>query len=555
MLLVVAWTAWTAWHARHELTQARAEIASLDDRDGLSPARVDEVAQRVQQHLASADGDLGQPQWALIATLPVVGDDVGVLRDAVSAGSDLATAAVDRLSIARAALDRLQVRGGGLDLDALARLQDVLARIQPDVRAAADRLDALDTTGVSSRVAEPVESLRTRVDELQGSVDGGRTAVEVLADLLAGRRSYALVFQNSAELRSTGGLPGAWTQLRVDDGRVRVGRQGAGQDVVATAPVAPVDASFAQAFTDGVAQDFRNTNLVPDYPTAASLQRRLLARVARLDVDGVVAIDPVAVSLLMRATGPITVDGRRLDADTVVPFLLSEVYALYPDPDRQDEVFAEVVRVVFEKVTSGGLDPLQLMRQARQAIDQRRLLVWSADERTQRLIAPTPVSGALPRGQAVGVYLSDDTRAKMSYYLDVSTLARTDGCTAAGAQRYDVTLTLRSTAPADAATTLPAYVLGTPYGPKGSQAVQVVLVGPRGGRIDTPTLLGRPLPFRRARMLDRPALILGLPLDPGDALLVDATMTGPAGGRGPTDYAVTPTVRYASTLHTLPPAC
>ena len=45
-----------------------------------------------------------------------------------------------------------------------------------------------------------------------------------------GPRDYLLVFQNNAEIRATGGLPGAWARVHAQDGKLTIVEQGAGGD-------------------------------------------------------------------------------------------------------------------------------------------------------------------------------------------------------------------------------------------------------------------------------------------------------------------------------------
>jgi len=73
-----------------------------------------------------------------------------------------------------------------------------------------------------------------------------------------------------------------------------------------------------------VARYPQDVNLSPDFPTAAALFAKMYTGRTGTAVDGVVAIDPVALSYLLEGTGPVDVgDGVVLTSDTVVPVLLS----------------------------------------------------------------------------------------------------------------------------------------------------------------------------------------------------------------------------------------
>ena len=96
-----------------------------------------------------------------------------------------------------------------------------------------------------------------------------------------------------------------------------------------------------------------------------------------------------------------------------------------------------------------------------QAVEERRLLLWSSVGDEQSLFADSGLAGGLPKSDAdtarFGVYLNDGTGSKLGYYLDVDASVKWDTCTADGKpadNRATLTLNLRNTAPADAATSL-----------------------------------------------------------------------------------------------------
>ncbi len=79
-------------------------------------------------------------------------------------------------------------------------------------------------------------------------------------------------------------------------------------------------------------------------------------------VNGVIAIDPVTLGYLLKATGPVQLaTGDTLTSDNAVKLLLSEAYARYSDPKVQDAFFASAASAVFEKVSSGGFDAKQFV--------------------------------------------------------------------------------------------------------------------------------------------------------------------------------------------------
>ncbi len=154
-------------------------------------------------------------------------------------------------------------------------------------------------------------------------------------------------------------------------------------------------------------------------------------------VNGVIAIDPVTLGYLLKATGPVQLaTGDTLTSDNAVKLLLSEAYAKYSDPKVQDAFFASAASAVFEKVSSGGFDAKQFVAALTRSAGEGRLRLWSADTSEEQLIDGTAVAGMLPTAdeetRQFGVYLNDGTGSKMDYYLQktISVDPRSAGRTA-----------------------------------------------------------------------------------------------------------------------------
>ena len=116
-------------------------------------------------------------------------------------------------------------------------------------------------------------------------------------------------------------------------------------------------------------------------------------------------------------------------------------------------------QAIFDALLSGNADPGAAVDAITRAIDERRLLVWSADEAEQAIIAGATVAGELPvsdaRSTTFGVYLNDGVGAKLDYYMAAGSQAM--WC---GAGEASLRVELQNNAPADVAS-YPDYMLGT----------------------------------------------------------------------------------------------
>ncbi|WP_217576954.1 DUF4012 domain-containing protein, partial [Streptomyces sp. GbtcB7] len=84
---------------------------------------------------------------------------------------------------------------------------------------------------------------------------------------------------------------------------------------------------YATIYQDKPGRYLQNVTQVPDFSLSARLAQEFAAREGR-EVSSVIAIDPVALSYLLEATGPVRLPtGDELTSTNVVKLLLSDVYA------------------------------------------------------------------------------------------------------------------------------------------------------------------------------------------------------------------------------------
>jgi len=87
-----------------------------------------------------------------------------------------------------------------------------------------------------------------------------------------------------------------------------------------------------------------------------------------------VALDPVVLGYLLRATGPITLaTGDQLNAENAVEMLLRDVYERYEEPAEQDLFFASAASSVLDALGGGKADPSALIDALVQAGAERRI--------------------------------------------------------------------------------------------------------------------------------------------------------------------------------------
>jgi uncharacterized protein DUF4012 len=215
-------------------------------------------------------------------------------------------------------------------------------------------------------------------------------------------------------------------------------------------------------------------------------------------VDGVIAIDPVALSYILGAVGPVKMpDGEIITADNVVELTESTAYIRFAEDNKaRKQYLQDVASEVVKKMTGRVASPRQLLDALGKAVTERRILVWSAVPIEQQILEETPPAHVVPKGPAPyeAVVINNVGGNKIDYYLTRQIEYTAGGCSAK-IRRSTVTVRLTNNVP-DAP--LPDYVigqsglLGTPLVvPKGVNVASVSLLATANAQLRSATLDGK----------------------------------------------------------------
>ncbi|KJL40815.1 DUF4012 domain-containing protein [Microbacterium trichothecenolyticum] len=492
MLAAACWLGVRGLLAYQHLEAARSQVATI--RDGLDdPAAVTERLGDLQADTAAAHDLTSDPVWKASESLPWVGPQLAAVSTVAAAVDDLAATSLQPLADAAGglSLDALRPVDGRFDLETIAALHPAAAEGAAGIARAEASVSSIDSTALVAPLRSAVDDMSRMLGDTAPAADALARATALLPAMLGAEspRDYLVLVQNNAEWRSLGGIVGAMVVLHADDGRLTLTATGSTADFTRfDDAVVPMDAETLALFGERPARYIQNATQIPDFTVSAPIAREMWAREFGTSVDGVLTIDPVTLSYLLTATGPVNLPtGDVLTADNAVDLLLNEVYLRYARPADQDAFFAAASAAVFTALVDGESDPTTLIGALARAGGERRLLIWNAHEDEQALLDGTTLQGRLPVTDATttrfGVYVNDGTGSKMDYYTELT--AGVGWCTGPDSDSLaELTVTLRNNAPADAAS-LPAYITGAEnYGvPRGSARTVAYIYLPQGAEL------------------------------------------------------------------------
>jgi hypothetical protein len=569
-ILGAIWCGWTAYRVYSDLDEAKDQATILEasiSRGDIDGAR--QANERFQDLTESAGDRTDGIAWKIIEATPIVGDDAEGLGTISDVMSDLAQDGIAPILDSASQLNAGSFAPGRhqFPLDRIAGLVRPAAESSTVFTSAAARLHAIDSDGFSGPLQRQLDVLRDQVDTVSTTLQDAVRATKLMPRLLGGDgpKNYLLVFQNNAEVRATGGLPGVMSLIHAENGRVDITRQGsAGAMGELPKPVLPLTGEERSLYGPQLGTYFLDSNFTPDFPRAADLWRARWKLETGGDIDGVFVVDPVAVSYLLGPDGVLQVDGRSLTEQTLVTEVEHLAYLRYDNQFDQDDFFNAVARAAFDSFANGGGSPLSLVQGLMRGVDEGRIRMHSFHADDQAIIDGTAIAGELvettTHSPQVGVYLNDGTGAKMSFFLDHEVSVTSAGCDD-GRQRLVARLRITSDTPADVRS-LPDMVTGFKNDGfadsvrKGDQVVVANIYAPVDGAIQNIAFDGAALDDPAIDHYgDREVIALGIPLEPDQTRIITWSMVTGPDQTGPTDVSVTPGPRSEDESSVAPSTC
>jgi len=488
---VAAWVGTRALEAKSELEAALPLASNIQDQvlAGDAAGAADTAAE-MAKHTAAARVNTNDPVWRAIEFVPVLGVNLAAVRQMSDIADDLANNAIVPLSSLAPLLQGSTFKpvDGAIDLGPIIAAKETVKGASASVTDSLKRIRAIDTDPLLDQVSGAAGQLDALLTKYEPTLASANKLIAVIPDAMgaSGPRDYLLVFQNNTEVMPRGGTVGSLVDLHVDNGRIELSQQASPLAwPLRNDTVVPVDPGV-QTMWVGLGKNMQNLTETPRFSLSFDIAKEMWMQKFGVEIDGLISLDPVALSYIVTATGPITLpDGGVLTGDTLVQSLMSDVYVKYPDPLDQDAYYQAIVATTFGAITGGNFDPMTLFNSVLTAAQQKRVLMWTGNPAEQALITGSPFQGepifSTDASEGVGVYFRDYTPSKMSYYLNQTVDIAQASCPDTDTRKTRVTVTLTNTITAAAARKLPSYV-STPHDvvKRGDVVLGLKVYGPEG---------------------------------------------------------------------------
>ncbi len=521
--------------ARADLEAAQTALAAGDvEAAGASVQSARRNADQVQDAMQGIGGDV----WSRV---PFVGEPVSDVRHLGNALDHLTTAAEVAVEVWPAINGEQATLFGdrSVDVPTLEALVGAVDDASTHLDAAQLELGQVDDSalGVGTRLAEARDEAIEVVSPLAASARRAKPLAEVLPRLFGADedQTYLLALLNPSEQRFSGGAPLTLVPMEVADGRLTMGeaRDTSDPDLYRVGRWERVEGN---PFHTGKLR-LSTATFAPDWSVSGEELLRGWARRTGQEVDGLVAVDVVALADLLRITGPVDVPVYgQLDAGNFTQRMVGD-YDTFPDNAARHRLNLAVVPVFAERLLSPGqgMDKITSLRDSARG---RHFALWMRDPDVQAAVADIGLSGQLSdtSHDYVAVF-NQNTNASKSDYWQRRSVTSDVRLREDGSAKVRLTVSIHNDSPPYADLLYGDPRRGTPRTRWNGMTVGVFL--PDGVTITGATAAGKQQGTGVFDYYGRPYKLLRLTLPPGETREAVLEYDVPAAAAAPADGTLT----------------
>lgn len=274
-------------------------------------------------------------------------------------------------------------------------LEASLAKNYPLIVSIGDRL------GISR---QKIDKQLGQISKLRFLAKAGKEIGPAMPEVLGVRkRTYLLVFQNSAELRATGGFIGSYAIVHVDGGRLLDYKINDiySSDGQLKGRVSPPDEILH--YLGQPSWFMRDANFSPDFPLSAERLAWFLEKETGQNVDGVIGINVSAVEKILRATGPIRINSAK-EPITADNFFQKAEYAseinFFPGSTLKRDFLGEVAEAILARIVNEQrISYTGLAEGLADALLEKDIMFYFNSGEAQRAVEESGFSGSIVPGR------------------------------------------------------------------------------------------------------------------------------------------------------------
>lgn len=385
--------------------------------------------------------------------------------------------------------------GDGVNTKLICDYLDFAESLMPNIQSLVEQANAVDMSLVDSE--GKITGYLETANDLLAAYQKDNSIFDRLKAIFGadGDRLYVIAAQNSAEIRASGGFPGAVGTIRIHDGVLVLEDFKKVYSVFSshTPAQANITNTEIRLFHGGLSAP-RDADYCPDFERVAYIWALGYEAKQGEHVDGVISATPAIVQKLLAATDEEIklFDGTILTGEVATKVLLHDLYFQYFGNDYingrnaiTDQLFADAAKKTAQKLTENleVSDLMQYMTVAKDSFADRTLMLWMEDEAEQAMIRKLGWNGGLntdPENPQAGIYYNCTVASKMGWFLVMDTEVGERAKNEDGSYTYPITVTFSNDMTEEELREASSYITGGNHGAIGGSAY---FFAPAGGTV------------------------------------------------------------------------
>lgn len=357
---------------------------------------------RAAAKFADAEAQLGDMHAAIVAVVNVIPQTdrtYDSVHGLITAGRELATVA----SMLSAIAEKVGGQGAIDIVTKLELLTTAMESAAPHGDAAGAALEKVDASVIPEEYRDRVAALKEYAPQLTDALREFVTFSNTMSTMLGGDGAmrYLVAFQNTTELRPTGGFIGSFAEMKVRNGAIEsmVIPGGGTYDVqgqLTEFVAAPNPLQLLKA-----RWEMQDANWFPDFPTSAKKFQWFYEHAGGPTTDGVIAINSNFVVELLAALGPVEMPeyGRTIDAENFMFEAQKIVELEYDKEENAPKAFiGDLAPVLLERITQADLPTfLAVLDIVGEALQEKDIQIFLTNNALQASIEELGWSGSMKR--------------------------------------------------------------------------------------------------------------------------------------------------------------
>ena len=329
------------------------------------------------------------------------------------------------------------------------------------IRMAEADLVGIDNSLIPEKYKNYLDEYRGVLSQSQEFADSASVVMSGLPQLLGmeGEKKYIIWFQNSNEIRPTGGFIGSYATVSIDSGKIKniliddIYNPDGQIDVrnIKTTPPDPI-----KNYLDEEVLYLRNSNWDPDFTKSAKVFDDIYFKITGESVDGYIALDLKFVESLLRVTGPVFLASYNEDINSENLDERAQYYSGfdYREGSTDKKSFLTILGgKLLEKIFSLKKEDFpKLVTELGRSLEERHLQISLNNNQINSLLSENKWDGSLvdTEGDYLYVVNANLGGTKSNYYVENKMTYEINSMTRDGLLRANLYLDYKNNAENDA---------------------------------------------------------------------------------------------------------